>query len=158
MPADLIIRITNLPPYTGEYPLDLGMLDMGDYHIIKETAGYTSQEWRDGLMRGDSDLVVAFAIIALRKKGMRVSADAFWNVPLESDAPGMPRIEFIPVVEEGADAGPPPPQTSDSETTSMRSGEPGPSASAHSPASHLRPIGSQDSDTGATSDPLTSAI
>jgi hypothetical protein len=64
------ITLTGCDPYDGTYELDLEKpFDTGELNIIKTVAGVRPLELEDAFAAGDSDLMIAIAIIAMRRLG-----------------------------------------------------------------------------------------
>lgn len=77
------IQIEGVPQYNGEWPLDFDVLTNRDFHTIKQIAGVRVNEIDGALDAGDLDIVVALAVIALRKAGHeKVNADVLWDSPV----------------------------------------------------------------------------
>jgi len=74
--------------YDGSYPLDDGFT-MRELHTIKTVAGVRGAELSDAFASGDTDLVVAFALIALRRAGVDADTDVLWDAEA-----GAIRVEF----------------------------------------------------------------
>lgn len=83
------ITISGCQPFDGAYELNFGEppFTTGDLNIIKQIAGVRSQELEDAFAAGDTDLVVALAVIALsrvgkttRRQAMQV-AEVLWAAP-----------------------------------------------------------------------------
>lgn len=68
------IKLTNVPPFDGEYPLDLTKFNGDELHLIKQISGVRGGEIREALTAGDYDLVISFAVIALMRAGRTVDA------------------------------------------------------------------------------------
>jgi hypothetical protein len=118
------ITIKGVPAYDGTYQLDYARLTNRDLHDIKRISGNLPLDIEDAAERGDMDLAVAFAVIALRKSGeQRINEDAIWDAEL-----GAIKIEFD---DDQEDEGPPTTGEPDEPTK--------PSGSASSSVSELRP-------------------
>lgn len=65
------ITITGVRPFDGEYPLDLEEepLTTLEWRWVKKISGYLPLTMADGFAGGDPDLVIALAVIALRRGG-----------------------------------------------------------------------------------------
>jgi hypothetical protein len=77
--------IEGVPPYDGEYELDLGgEFTNRELHTLKTIAGVRAGELEEAADMGDNDLVVAFAVIALQRSGRfpKVNVDAIWDAPV----------------------------------------------------------------------------
>lgn len=73
------IIIKGIPPYDGEYPITFDVLSMEELHTIKRISGVRAGEIREAIKAGDSDLVVAFAVIAMERAGKTVDEDVLWK-------------------------------------------------------------------------------
>lgn len=146
------VVIQNVPPYDGEYPLDLSHMTNREVSTIKRISGYTPLEWGDAGDRGDSDIIIAFAVVALTRTGRflpKVNEDVLWDAD-------MGRIDIdTSDDEEAAEASPPP--VSEPSATSEPSGSAGNDGSDTPPENPPSSTGSPSSETSATSDPETSA-
>lgn len=80
-PDKLIIE--GIPPLDGEYEFDfaelLDSLTNREYHVIKVMTGVRAAEVFEAMEAGDTDLVMALAVIILRRRGKRVDEDRFWD-------------------------------------------------------------------------------
>lgn len=142
------ITIKNVPPYDGAYELDASAMTNREISTIKRISGYTPLEWEEAGNRGDSDLIVAFAVVALTRSGRflpRVNEDVLWDAEL-----GAIDVDTSDEEEEDAQASPPP---SDPDGSLKPSGSAGNDESASPPASLPRPTGVPSSPTSAISDP-----
>lgn len=72
------IKIEGVPPYDGEYELDMNFTNR-DLHTIKQVAGVRAGDLNDALEHKDLDLVVALAVNALRRAGKPVDMDVLWD-------------------------------------------------------------------------------
>lgn len=63
------VVISDVPPFNGEYEIDLGSFNGYELHKIKAISGLRVYEIDDGLQHGDYDLFVAVAAIALKRHG-----------------------------------------------------------------------------------------
>lgn len=95
--ADKIV-LSNVPPYDGEYELDVTYLTNRELHTIKNLCGLRAGELDDALQAGDSDVIVALAVIALERNGKGpVDANVIWDAEFGN-------LTFVPGED---DAGPP---------------------------------------------------
>lgn len=129
------IKIVGIEPYDGEYEFDLNFT-LRELHTIKRVSGVREGELLEAIQAGDSDLVVAFATVALQRVGQYVDEDLFWDAP--------PTAKLTLVTED--DAGPPDLSTpsgpgSNGESTPS-SGAPSDSGSEN-PGSDPSPTGDQ---------------
>ena len=135
------------PGLDGSYHLDLAgeNLTAGELHEIKKLTGLRVGEFEEAAEARDTDLVVAFALVALRRAGKKPDPYLLWEAPVG-------RI----LISERADAGPPatPGGPNTSGAGPARSGGSSPASTGH-PGNGQSPTGTQASVTGATSDPAT---
>lgn len=77
--------ITGISPYDGEYDFDIleliGSLTNRELHRVKLMSGIRAGELFDSLKAGDTDLIIALAVVELTRRGRRVDEDAFWDAP-----------------------------------------------------------------------------
>lgn len=73
------IVISNVPPYDGEYEVDVSYFTNRELHEIKRLTGVRAGELQDAFDAGDSDLIVAIAAIALKRAGKQVVDDLLWD-------------------------------------------------------------------------------
>jgi hypothetical protein len=128
------IKITGVPPYDGEYPIDFQRLTNGQIRTIKRISDYTPPEYVAAGERGDNNFLVAIAIAALERstKHQMVNERALWD----AEAGG---IDVLLDDEETA-AGDPP-TISAPETPTTPSGEPSSDGSELPQVSPLRSTG-----------------
>jgi hypothetical protein len=137
------ITITGIPPYDGEYEVDFARLTSRDLHDVKRISGHMPLDIEDAADRGDTDLGVAFAVVALKKHGFqRINEDALWDAEL-----GAIRVDMSDSDEAEGDAVPPPSETV---TPSTPSGSPSSSVSELRPASPPPSTGTPSSGTPAS--------
>lgn len=72
-------HIEGLPPYDGDHEITFDDLTNREFHLIKQLSGVRAAEVEDAFGAGDNDLLVAFLIIALQRKGLRVDHDRIWD-------------------------------------------------------------------------------
>lgn len=158
--ADSTIKIEGVhPSIDGEYPLDLSAFTNRDYHDIKRIAKVRAREIIDAFENGDTDLVVAFAVIALRRAGKPAVEDALWDAPVgritlevgdteevEERPPTLAPSNGTPSAHDGGYA------LSERKPSSGDDSSNGTDA----PESDPSPTGTPASDTGATSEWATS--
>jgi acyl transferase domain-containing protein len=69
----------------GVYEFDfeelLDTLTNREIHQIKLISGVRLGELNDALNAGDNDLIIAFAVIILRRRGKRIDEDMLWDAP-----------------------------------------------------------------------------
>lgn len=138
------IRIDGIAAYDGEYELDVSYFTMRELHTVKRLSGVRVGELEDALAAGDSDVIVALAVIALQRAGRQVVEDLIWDAPMGG-------ITYVGD-PDGADAVPPGLTPSGSLASGSGSGGSsgsGSDGSSDSPASDPSPTGRLLSDTGA---------
>lgn len=149
------VRIVGVPPYDGDHPIDVSYFTNRELHTIKEIAGVRAGQIEQAFADGDTDLVVALAIIALARAGhVRVDRDRLWDA----------EVGKIDLVLEEDDVSPPASALPSESGGNERNGEP-PSSSGQPlkivgedlRGKNLSSTGSPDSATGAASDLETSA-
>lgn len=79
------VVIKGVPGVDGSYELELGRFTLGELRIIKKEAGVRAGEIEDAMRAGDTDLLVAFALIALKRAGRDVASERLW----EADSGGI---------------------------------------------------------------------
>jgi hypothetical protein len=132
------LKIEGVPPYDGDYNLDIAAFTGTELHTIKEISGVRAGELQEGLQAGDYDLVVAFTVIVLQRAGRDVD-------PAEIMAATVGAITVdlqteIEVVDERPPASPGP--------NGMTGGEPNGSGGAESKSSLSETSGSPSTDAG----------
>ncbi len=154
-----ILRVTGIARLDGDYDADISSFTQRELHLIKKESGVRAGEIQEAFEAGDSDLVVAIALIVLQRAGKGDASqyrDAVWDSDVGS-------ITFDLTDEERAeaekdDALPPtsePAATGNASDASGLSGEP--STAGSEPLANGRSrTGSPLSDRSA-SDPVTSA-
>lgn len=148
------VHIEGLGAYDGDHPLDVSYFTNRELHLIKELSGVRAGELDEAFKKQDNDLFVALAAIGLQRAGHKVEIDALWDAQV-----GV--IQLVLGDEEEADAGPPSqppsePGTSESGSENKLSSGSGSLNGGDPLPRDPSPTGSQGSDTGATSDPVTS--
>src|SRR5262245_19736101 len=155
MPDHLVI--SGVAPFDGAYPLDIdeAPLTTLEWRWIKQLSGYLPMTITEGLAGGDPDLIVALAVIAMRRAGritreqVLMTADQLADVPFD-DAHLSYRLGDAE--QNGGDASPPIDGAGSSSVDSGADSTP-PSAS---PGNGPSPTGSRDSARSAAYDRLTS--
>ena len=94
--ADKIV-IEGIDAYDGEYEFDASTLTNRELHTIKRLTGVRAGELEDAMRAADTDLLIAFAAIAINRAGKPVIEDVLWDAP----------IGLIRYVGEESDARPP---------------------------------------------------
>lgn len=96
------ITIEGVPPYNGDHEIDLNYMTNRELHTVKKISGILPGDIEEAGRKGDTDLIVAIAVIALRRKGLVVDEDTLWDA----------QVGKILFVNDEADALPPPQPTS----------------------------------------------
>lgn len=130
----------------GDYDLDLGYLTNRDFHTIKRVAGVRVGELDDALAAGDLDVVLALAVIALKRHGKTFRDDDLWDAEAGT-------ISFVPEPEEAPTGSPPDEPKSSADNLNGGSSP----AGSENLATRLSPSGIQHSATSSGSARLTSA-
>jgi hypothetical protein len=76
------IKIEGVPPWDGDYPLDLDWFTNRELHLIKQIADVRAGELSDEFARGNNDLIVAVTVIAARRNGKDIPVDDIWDAPV----------------------------------------------------------------------------
>lgn len=74
-----VIKIEGIPPWDGSYPFDITFFTNRELHDIKLIADVRAGELEDEFRRGNNDLIVAVAAIALKRNGKLVPIDDLWD-------------------------------------------------------------------------------
>lgn len=132
-----IIRIEGVPPWDGDYPLDVAYFTNRELHLIKQIADVRAGELQDEFARGNNDLVVAIAVIASARNGKTIPVDDLWDAPagkitLEEDA-----VEVEPIPPAVA------PPTEELPSGATDGSGPGLNGGSDDPAKSLQAIGSR---------------
>lgn len=101
-----VIRIEGIEGFEGDYPFDQTSLTWGDLRFIQREAGVRAGEFDDEVQRGNIELFLAMAKIALRRaQHPHVGRfdEALDKVPLD----GPPPVTYIAGEEEPAESDPP---------------------------------------------------
>lgn len=69
------VHIEGVPPYNGDWELDVTSLNGEELHTIKMISGVRANELEEAFEAGDYDLVIAFAVISLKRAGQRPDVD-----------------------------------------------------------------------------------
>jgi hypothetical protein len=147
------IVIEGMPRFNGEYPVDLTdrPFTMREFHLIKKISGARAGELIDAMAAGDTDVIVALAVIALirNQKIGKEQALPVSEALLESDIGSI-----VYLGDEEAEPVPPPSETGEpgsSEPSSPTSNGSGDAPSATIPPSTGTPV----SPTGSPASPST---
>lgn len=106
----LKITIEGTVQFDGTFDLDLDArpLNHWDTHVIKNIADVRGGQLSDALAEGDTDLIVALAVIALERAGKITKKEIMEARDVIYEAP-LGKIALIDdATEEAADAVPPP--------------------------------------------------
>ncbi len=76
--ADHIV-ISGIEAYDGTYEFDASQLTNRELHTIKRLANIRAGEMSDALEAGDSDMLVALAVICLQRHGKTIDEDLIWD-------------------------------------------------------------------------------
>lgn len=63
------IKVQGVAGFDGEYELDQAAFNMDDLSLIKRVAGVRAAELDEALNAGDHEVLIAFAMVALRQSG-----------------------------------------------------------------------------------------
>lgn len=147
--ALIAVTIENVFGADGRYEIDAEYFTNRELHQIKQISGIRAGELGEAIDAGDSDLLVALAVVALARHGKTVPVDVLWDanagrIAIEAviDEAALAEVAALPP-ESGGDA------MSDAAKTNADSGN-GSSGSGASPASLPSPTGSLLSETDAT--------
>jgi hypothetical protein len=100
--------VDNIPAFNGEYPIEFGKWTMRELQIIKNISGYRGGELAEGFRSGDTSLLLAVAVIAVRRNGK--DWETFERIAWETDADF---LTFIDGDKEAADEPTPLTQTNE---------------------------------------------
>lgn len=75
------LRIEGVLGVSGEYPFDLDErpFTTGELHLLKEMSGVRAGELMEAMEAGDTDIMVALAMIVLQRHGKQVSQRLLWD-------------------------------------------------------------------------------
>jgi hypothetical protein len=146
------ILITGIPPYDGEYPLDLSYFTMRELRSIYRISELRGIEISEAIMVGDARIVVALACLALERDGKAVDPEDLWDARA-----GQLKLVFA---EDDADppARRPPSENGGRSEESDKSDQPGPSSegpSSDSQETDPSPTGDPTSDNSASDQPTS---
>ena len=97
-----VIRIEGIEGFEGDYPFDQSSLTWGDLRFIQAEAGIRAGEFDDEVKRGNVELFLAMAKIALRRAQHPHAPrfdEALDKVPLA----GPPPVTYIAAEEDEPD-------------------------------------------------------
>lgn len=140
--------VAGIAPFDGEYPIDIGSFTMRELQIIKRMSKVRAGELEEAFAAGDSDLILAIAVIAVRRNGK--AWEAFEQLAWESEL-GAITFEGGEDEDEAGTSGDAvpliPPRPSDSSGLTAEpplvSGGPSATVGDDPPEMNLRAIGSQ---------------
>lgn len=96
------IKVSGVPPWDGDYDFD-GNLKNRELHRIKKITGIRAGELVDALAAGDTDVLVALAVVVLERNDKHVDPEDLWNAEVgsiiyeaEEDEPSSPPDESSP--------------------------------------------------------------
>jgi hypothetical protein len=142
------LKIEGVPPYDGDYDLDIAAFTGTELHTIKQISGIRAGELQEGLTAGDYDLVVAFTVIVLQRAGQDVDPAAIMAATVGAITVDL-QTEDAEVVDERPPVSSPTPNGGENSSgvgpSSTESTEPSGSTSADTgdpPANLLKAIGS----------------
>lgn len=82
------ITLSGCDPFDGVYDLDFETpFNTGELNIIKTISGVRAQELQDAFAAGDTDLIVALAVVAMHRVGKVTRkqaphvAEVLWEAP-----------------------------------------------------------------------------
>jgi hypothetical protein len=146
------LTVEGLPPLDGRYAFQVidmmsiglaGSLTNREAHELKRLSGVRIGELEDALAAGDNDVLVAFAVLILRRHGKRFDEDKLWDAQVGAAL----KYDFAHSREEKTEdppeetplepSGPP----ASPENESSRSGGESSSPSSESPENLQSPIG-----------------
>lgn len=81
---DKFVVNDRIPAFAGEYPIELGGWTMRELNIIKRISGYRGGELAEGFAAGDTDLLLAIAVIAVRRNNR--DWEVFEKIAWDTDA------------------------------------------------------------------------
>jgi hypothetical protein len=61
--------VTGIPAFNGEYPVDIETFTMRELQIIKRMSGVRAGELSEAFNGGDASVILALAVIAVRRNG-----------------------------------------------------------------------------------------
>src|SRR4051794_23299303 len=70
------IKIEGVPPYDGEYPCDAPYTSR-EWRLFKQIGKILPQELTKAMMGGDVDVILCYAVIGVRRRGLEVNEEFF---------------------------------------------------------------------------------
>lgn len=134
------VVIEDIPGVNGSYDFNLDRFTNGELRLIKREANVRAGEIEEALQAGDNDVLVCFALIALKRAGRDIPPEALWEAEAGS-------ITIDTADEEAEDDASPPetgPVSNESENGPTASSSPSSSGDgeASPEATTLSPTGS----------------
>lgn|SRR5574337_1508169 len=150
-----LIRISQIPPYDGEYELDIERaFTTRELRWIKQMSGYLPRTLQEGLEGGDADLFIALAVIAMERAGKVPREDVLQVADRLSDIPLDDENGKIQILAEEDDQSPPA-STPEPEPSSPRSLPASSESSSIASSDGSEPSGESPATTGATRSPTS---
>ena len=76
------VVIQDVPPYDGEYDIDIGTLTNRELHTIKKVTGLRGGELAEGLVTLDTDVFLGIAYVALQRHGQEPLAEVLYEATI----------------------------------------------------------------------------
>lgn len=76
------VVIADVPPYDGEYDIDIGTLTNRELHTIKKVTGLRGGELAEGLVTLDTDVFLGIAYVALERHGHKPLAEVLYEATI----------------------------------------------------------------------------
>lgn len=96
------LTVKGVPGLDGEYEFDESYFTNRELHLIKRETGLRAGEFEDAYKSGDTDVMVALAMVAVTRAGKGSIADRFWDAQ-----PSTLAFDFSDAEEGEDDAVPP---------------------------------------------------
>lgn len=137
--------VTGMPAFNGEYPFEIESFTMRELQIIKRISGLRTNELDEAIAAGDNTLMLALAVIAVRRNGREW--EAFEKLAWESEVGDISLVvdEDEEVADEAAPLTPAkqPDSADESSEKQQLSGEDSGIVTDDSQATSLQVIGGQ---------------
>lgn len=78
------VTFAGIPPWDGDYHLDVSSFTNRELHVIKEMVGIRAGELQEAFAANDNDVLVAMAKIAVLRAGKTIDDDTLWDAPVGS--------------------------------------------------------------------------
>lgn len=88
----------------GEYETDFTYFTNREWRTIKEIAGVRMGEFNEAIEANDNDLIVALAVIALRRRNIDVNVEALWEAKMGKITLDAEEADALPPARSGTDA------------------------------------------------------